>query len=540
MAAAQPETPAMYLPDGWEGGGQLRYRAISFAQLDRDSNEIAAGLQGLGLQKGSRVALMVPPGEAFFGVTFALFKVGLVPILIDPGIGLKALKTCLAEAQPEAFIGIPKAQIARLLFGWCRGQLKHVVTVGPRLFWGGTTLKAIQQKGAAAGPYVAPEVGGDDPAAVLFTSGSTGIPKGALYRHRNFMAQVAMIRDRYQIEPGEVDLPTFPLFALFDPALGMTAVIPKMDFTRPAKADPVLLAQAIERFQCTNMFGSPALLNTFSRWGEPAGKKFPSLRRILSAGAPVPAAVLSRCRAMIPEDATISTPYGATESLPVASIESREVLGETGAKTAQGKGVCVGLPDPKAKVRIIKISDHAIESWSDDLLVGEGEIGEIVVNSPAVTTEYFGRPEQTALAKIRDVDGSVIHRMGDLGSLDEAGRLWFCGRKSHRLETAQGLMYTLCCEGVFNDHPQVFRTALVGTGERGAQEPVLLVERELEVSGPRLSAAELTAELLELGSRWSHTRAIEKVIYHPGFPVDIRHNAKINREQLSRWAEQRL
>jgi acyl-CoA synthetase (AMP-forming)/AMP-acid ligase II len=223
----------------------------------------------------------------------------------------------------------------------------------------------------------------------------------------------------------------------------------------------------------------------------------------------------------------------------VASIESREVLGETGAKTAQGKGVCVGLPDPKAKVRIIKISDHAIESWSDDLLVGEGEIGEIVVNSPAVTTEYFGRPEQTALAKIRDVDGSVIHRMGDLGALDEAGRLWFCGRKSHRLETAQGPMYTLCCEGVFNDHPQVFRTALVGTGERGAQEPVLLVERELEVSGPRLSAAELTAELLELGSRWSHTQAIQKVIYHPGFPVDIRHNAKINREQLSRWAEQR-
>lgn len=536
MAKRQPDQTAIHFPTGMGSDGQLVYKGVSFGDLNRRSDALAAGLQGLGLDKGTRVALMVPPGEAFFSLTFALFKAGLVPVLIDPGIGLSALKSCLAEAEPKAFIGIPKAQVARILFGWARGSIEQVITVGPRLFWGGTTLDAVMKRGLAAADYVVPEVGGDDPAAILFTSGSTGIPKGALYRHRNFMAQVEMIRDRYEIKPGEVDLPTFPLFALFDPALGMTAVIPKMDFTRPAQADPELLAQAIERFNCTNMFGSPALLDTFSRWGAPRSKRFPSLQRILSAGAPVPAPVLERCRQMLPEEGTISTPYGATESLPVASIESREVLEETGARTAQGKGVCVGLPDPKARVHIIEINDQPIENWSDELAVEPGTIGEIVVSSPAVTTEYYGRPQQTALAKIRGPEGETIHRMGDLGYLDDQGRLWFCGRKSHRVRTEAAELYSVCCEGVFNAHPQVRRTALVGLGDPGVQEPVLVVERELVVPFPRLTQPQLTAELLELGKKWSHTRGIQTLLYHDGFPVDIRHNAKINRERLALWA----
>src|SRR5690606_32828036 len=290
-----------------------------------------------------------------------------------------------------------------------------------------------------------------------------GPPKGAVYTHGNFAAQVDAIRRMYDIRPGEIDLPTFPLFALFDPALGMTTVIPEMDFTRPAKADPRKIACAIERFGVTNMFGSPALLNTLSRWGEKTGARLPTLRRLISAGAPVPAAVLARMRAMLDPSADVVTPYGATECLPVASIESREVLGETAGATERGAGVCVGRPVPEAEVSIIAITDAPIARWSDATLLPRGEIGEIVARGPMATRRYFDAAEHTALAKIADEAGEGFrHRMGDLGYLDADGRIWFCGRKSQRVVTRDGTFFTIPCEGVFNAHPDVFRSALVG------------------------------------------------------------------------------
>ena len=130
------------------------------------------------------------------------------------------------------------------------------------------------------------ETSEDDIAAILFTSGSTGVPKGAVYTHGNFLAQVELLKETYGIEPGEIDLPTFPLFALFDPALGMSAVIPEMDPTRPANVDPEKILGAIQRYGVTNTFGSPALLHRVGSYGAAHGVKLPTLRRVISAGAP--------------------------------------------------------------------------------------------------------------------------------------------------------------------------------------------------------------------------------------------------------------
>jgi acyl-coenzyme A synthetase/AMP-(fatty) acid ligase len=197
---------------------------------------------------------------------FALFKAGAIPVLIDPGIGIKPLKTCLAQARPDAFIGVTKAQIARGLLGWVPGA--KLVTSGPKLGWGGLNTKQLRKLGQKSSGPVMANTQADEMAALLFTSGSTGIPKGVVYRHRHFIAQVEMLQSAFDIRPGEVDLPTFPPFALFDPAMGMTTVVPFMDPTRPAKADPRLLIQTIERFGVTNIFGSPALLNVLGRHTE--------------------------------------------------------------------------------------------------------------------------------------------------------------------------------------------------------------------------------------------------------------------------------
>ncbi|MCD4749779.1 MAG: AMP-binding protein, partial [Thermoanaerobaculales bacterium] len=496
------------------------------------------GLEIVGIGKGVRTALMVQPGLDLFSLAFALFKCGAIPVLIDPGIGIKNMKGCLDRARPEAFIGISKAQAARVILGWGKGSIRQAITVGPRLFWGGVTLKQVEAKGGdGEDESKIPVSGADEVAAVVFTSGSTGPPKGVVYRHGNFSAQIDALREVYGFGPGEVNLPTFPLFALFDPALGMTTIIPEMDPTRPARAKPENIIGPIQEFSVTTMFGSPALLDTVGRWGAERGVKLPTMRRVISAGAPVAPRIIERFTSMLDEGAQIFTPYGATESLPVASIGSDEILSETGSKTDRGMGTCVGLPVPSAEVRVIGTTDEAIAGWDEGLCVENGTIGEIVVKGPQVTTEYFEATQQTMKGKISDGE-AIRHRMGDLGYFDDEGRLWFCGRKAHRIVAADRTFYTVPCEGVFNVHPAVFRTALVGIVDESGVEPILCVE--LEKRSRRKNREEIRRELLELGSHHEHTAPIGRILFHRAFPVDIRHNAKINRAQLASWAAKKL
>ncbi len=542
-AAQAPERVAMQVPVGGDGA-RTRFVALTYGELDRDSDAIAAGALADGLEPGTRVALMVRPGVPFFVLMFGLFKAGLVPVLIDPGLDRRALKTCLDEAEPAAFFGIPLAHVARLVLGWARGSNRYNLTVGTRLGWSGTTYAALLARGRAALAAGArlPMTQKDDLAAILFTSGSTGLPKGVEYRHRMFLAQVELIRAAFGIRAGEIDLPTFPPFALFDPGLGMTSVIPALDPTRPARADPARLIATIEQHACTTMFGSPALLDTLSRYAEAHAIRVTSLRRVLSAGAPVRPDVVARTYRMLPPDAELWTPYGATECLPVAVIEGREILADAAARTDAGAGICVGRPLAANTVRVIAIDDAAIADWQDARELATGAIGEITVTGPSVTEAYFRRDQATALAKIRErlPDGSsrIVHRMGDVGYFDENGRLWYCGRKAHRVETPETTLYSECVEGIFNAVPGVRRSALVGVGPRGRQVPVVCIER-LRGAG-EVGWLMLTSALRARAAQFAMTAQLSVFLEHPAFPVDIRHNAKIGREQLARWAGTRL
>jgi acyl-CoA synthetase (AMP-forming)/AMP-acid ligase II len=528
LARERPEQVAMRCP-----GRNGRYEvALTYAQLDARSDAIASGLAKRGIVRGTRTVVMVRPTPEFFLLMFALFKAGAVPVLVDPGIDRRALKQCLDEAKPEAFIGIPLAMLAKALLGWAKSARVRITT-GNRAWLADATLADVERDGANAAAQLA-DTKPDDVAGLLFTSGSTGVPKGVVYRHRHFVAQVEMLGTAFGIAPGGIDLPTFPPFALFDPALGLTSIIPDMDPTRPAKADPRKLHAAIARFGVTQLFGSPALMQVFAAHGE----RLPTVKRVTSAGAPVPPAVVQRMLELLPPDAQLWTPYGATECLPVAVIEGRELL-TLRTRTETGAGTCVGRPVAGNTVRIIRISDDAIVDWDDALLVGAGQVGEITVAGPSATDSYFNRDAQTALAKIRERlpggDQRIVHRMGDLGWFDGEGRLWFCGRKSQRVVVDD--LTTLCTEQVepvFNTHPLVLRSALVGIGKQGAQQPVLVYELK---PGVTADVAEVDDELRHIAEGFVHTGKVKVFLHHPKpFPVDIRHNAKIGREKLAAWA----
>lgn len=521
VAARQPEQATLIALDG---------RRWSFRELDSHVSAYAHGLASLGLTSSDRVALMVPPSPEFIALAFALFRLKAPVILIDPGMGYRNLLRCLAGVGPTCFIGSPKANLFRRLNPDTFASVRQSVCVGPG--WGLLGRSLAKVADYQPGPFATPMTAADDLAAIIFTTGSTGPPKGVRYRHGVFQAQLRLIRDYYTITPDDLDQPAFPLFGLFATALGASAVFPELDPSRPAKVDPARFIKSIQQQRVTYSFGSPAIWNVVSRYCLEQSIVLDSLRLVLMAGAPVSGELIDRVRRILPEGAVIHTPYGATEALPVASITGAEILAETWPQTRTGSGVCVGRPLPGNLVKIIQTSDAPIADWAAVVELPAGQIGEIVVNGPVVTEGYEQNERENALAKIID-NGTVWHRMGDLGYVDEQGRLWFCGRRAHRVTTARGEMHTIPCEAIFNEHPEVYRSALVGVRRRGetSPTPVLIVELKRKVD-----AAELLGELRQLALANPLTESITDFLVHSGFPVDIRHNAKIFREKLAVWA----
>ena len=515
----------------------LSYQELDFKQLDELSDRLAFALNQYGISRGMKAVLMVTPSLDFFALTFALFKAGIVPILVDPGMGVQNLKQCFEEAEPDAFIGIPKAHLARRLFGWGQKSLKKLVTVAGSGFWGGGSLDKLLADVAPGQHYPMTLLDSDEMCAILFTSGSTGTPKGVVYSHKMFEAQINALKNDYQIVHGERDLATFPLFSLFGPALGMASIVPEMDASKPITANPNYIFAAVERYRCTNMFVNPALIE---RLGEAGCNKIklPSLKRVISAGAPATIASIKRFSQMLNDDVDVLNSYGATESLPISKIGSRALFATTDI-TDNGGGICVGSAIEGVNIAIIGITDNAISTWNDDLRLPVGEIGEIVVKGAMVSHSYYQRDKATAEAKIVARDGEVYHRMGDLGYLDKHQQLWMCGRKAHRVDaelaSEMRRYFSIPCERIYNTHPSIKRSALVGIRINGKLTPLVCLELKLGVSCT--NAAQLYHELTLLGEEHQQTQGIRRFLIHPSFPVDIRHNAKIFREKLAVWAQ---
>ncbi len=525
MSVQQGGTPALKVPTGRDADGRIAYLCLSFSELAAEQDAWALYLKGKGIRRASRVLLMARPGLPLIALCFALFKIGAVPVVIDPGMGLKSFLSCVRRTQPDALVGIGLAiLVARLFRGAFRSARIRVRIGGP------LSRAPLAAKGSV---LRAANTSSSELAAILFTSGSTGAPKGVCYEHGMFEAQVAAIREEYGIEPGEVDLPMLPIFALFNPALGMTTIVPEINPSKPATVDPAKIVQAIEQNGVTNSFGSPVLWKKIGAYCEARQKRLPSLKRILMAGASAPPGLMRQFQGILDGGHTYS-PYGATEVLPVASIRDREVVGEAAERTARGMGTCVGRPLAGVEVRILELSDEVLESAALERNLGPGEIGEIVVTGPSVTKQYHELPEATRRAKIVD-KGKTWHRMGDLGYFDDEGRLWFCGRKAERVDTGRAVFYSDCCEGVFNRMPGVFRTALIAWRNEGQTHPAIVVE---PVSGafPKTKRARerFIESLKRIGSESEATRDIGFFFFEKAFPVDVRHNAKIHRLTLAK------
>ncbi|PIE57690.1 MAG: peptide synthase [Desulfobulbus propionicus] len=509
----------------------------TFSELGRITAGYHSSLLAQGVVPGDRVMLMVRPSVEFIALTFALFQLGAVVILIDPGMGFNNLLRCIGSVRPDVLVGIPKAVLVSLLFRKPFQSVRLRICVEGWFWWRGASLPPAQHREEGTPIDEHPETHAarfNALAAIIFTTGSTGPPKGVQYTHGIFHTQLQYIRDYFGISSSDIDQPGFPLFGLFSIALGARAVIPDMDPTRPAQVDPAKFVASLQKYQVTYSFGSPAIWQVVSKYCLEHAITL-GLQKILMAGAPVPGHLIEELQTVLPDDAKIFTPYGATECLPIVCLEGREIVEQTWKQTVLGAGTCVGRALPGIEVLIIEPSEGPVSRWRDVSVLNNGTIGEIVVRGPVVTRAYDGNETENQMAKIEDT-GTFWHRMGDVGYLDDQKRLWFCGRKAHRVLAGDTLFYSVMCEAIFNQHSAVFRSALVGVGQKGAQRPVIVVEPVRAIQNQE----QLFRELRLLAKSHSHTRAIETFLVHGAFPVDIRHNAKIFREKLADWAAGQL
>ncbi len=531
-ATDRPEGLATKSPAKFGPKGEVTHEVRTFRQLDQESDAAADHLAKAGITVGTRVLLAVRPGHDLIVGMFGLLKLGAIPVAIDPGMGWSAFLGCVARSRPAVLVGIRSATLlSRLPFAAFR-TIRRRVTVGDPAWRRTLAATSVQPRPLA-------EVTPDTLAAILFTSGSTGAPKGVCYTHGMFDAQIELVRSTYGIRPGETDMAMLPLFALFNPALGTTTVTPLLDPSRPLAADPAPLVAALISEKVTCSFGSPAIWSKVADHCEANGLRLPDLRRLLIAGAPVSGELLAKLRAIAPHCAT-HTPYGATECLPVTTITADELLGEARQLALRGHGTCVGRPVSGVEIRVIRETDGPIANLSDAIACAHGEIGEIIATGPSVTREYDGLPEATRLAKIAD-GARVWHRMGDLGALDASGRLFFFGRRAEKVRTADGDLPTESLEPAFRQHPQAFRCALIGIGDAPTQTPALVVEpRAGHFPETEAARTRFIQELRELATINPQAAQVRHIVFQRALPVDVRHNAKIHRLQLAKEWTTRL
>jgi acyl-CoA synthetase (AMP-forming)/AMP-acid ligase II len=539
VAERDPGRTAVIEPDGRHLDGSRRYRRHSYRTLSHDVESVAVGLRELGIAERTRTVFMAPPSYEGCVAGLALTRVGATTVWIDPSVGYLAVAERLRRLDVEAFIGIRLAHVARTVFGWGPRLLSRAVVLDG-WYPGARTLASLRRPAPAA-PR-APEVGPGDAAAIMYTTGSTGPAKPTLYEHRNLCNVFRLVHRTWRFDQSRgvpIDMPVFPAFFSVGLSAGGTVVIPPIDYVRqsPGDVDAGALLEVIRDCQVQTLFASPVILERLARLGRDEGRTARSLRTVIGGGAPLYADVVAPLRAMMGDGGEVHADYGSTEALPATELAGYEALAASGA-TARGRGLCVGRPFPGVELKVIAIASGPIATLADARELPTGEIGEIIVRGPHVSPRYADDPDSTRDNKIADPDGGVWHRLGDVGYLDSAGRLWCCGRAGHRVEVPGGTLFPLVCEPIFDAHPRVRRSALVGVTERGVVTPVLCVELEDgAVRGRELAA--VRDELLALGAQHPQTREIRRVLFHPRLPVDPRHNSKIERPALRRWAASR-
>lgn len=503
---------------------------ISFQTLAQRVRDCSAGWHAHGVGFGDRVLIMANPSIEFLIAVLSLQRVGAVPVFMDGGLPVERILQLVVEADAVALLAGSEA-LALKAAAADAFQCVRVVVSSESPAVGATTSMAEMAASAAQTPDAA-HIGPDDLVGIVFTSGSTGLPKGVEFRAEMAVSGVDWLAAS-GLGDDDVYLAILPSHLFGALMLGMTCVLPDIDVRRPADAQPDAIVRQVIECNVTYTVGPPSLWTRVAAHCTANAVAMPSLRVVNISGAAVPPKLLRQLTSAVP-NGEVRTPLGATEGSPITDIGAREILAETAAETVRGAGVCVGKCIAAHELKVIEISDRTFESWSQVMELPPGVVGELVMTGPVVSHRYFKRSAETAASKIVDDRGRIWHRLGDCGYLDAQGRAWYCGRIAHIVTQHDKRLYSVSVEEIFNDLPGISRTALV---QSSSGQTVLVVEPEADCAGGARATLRdrIYAHAANAGVILDHV-----LIHAKPLPVDARHNSKIERGELAQWSSAQL
>ena len=434
------------------------------------------------------------------------------------------LFNAIQEVKPNVLIGIPKVHLLKKLKKDVFSSIRISITTGSFSLFAKSIYKNLNSFPKDFDFYV-PKT--DELAAILYTSGGTGKPKGVEYTHQMFIEQTNLLKSEFNLAPSDIDIPGFPLFSFFTLSIGMTSCIPDMDFSTPAECDPAVIYKNIEESRANFLAGSPAIWERLADYCLREKKILKNVKHVVMFGAPVSLSLHRKFQKLLPQGTTY-TPYGATECLPISNIDGTTLFAGPADKMQKGFGICVGKPLKGVRVKIIKILNEDISIFDSSLELSNDCVGEILVSAPHMTQKYHQDDTATDSSKIFDPETHTLwHRMGDVGSIDAEGQIWYCGRKSHVVYSPTTL-YPSQVEAIFNQHPKVKRSALIKDPHgKGAAMAIETFDHRKNIDSMFL------VDLRNLGQSTDAAKHISKFYALSHFPVDTRHNIKIDRLKIT-------
>ena len=502
-AQTAPDQPALVVTSA----GDPNASSITFGALVERAGGFAGGLATAGFRAGDRIVCAAPPSPDFYAFALALLASRMPVVLIDGSLGGGRLIGALRAARARAVVSTAAALRRWPLVPPLVRMRRYAIDGAPF---------GVRSFGELLGaPAALPEPRADEtPGVISFTSGSTGRAKGVNRTHAVLLGQHLAIAETFPVRPGDVDMPCFPAVVLHNLMSGIATVLPPLDLRRPWDCDPRLVLQSIEQWGVTTLSGAPAYVERLADEVVTSGRRPESLRLVVVGGAPVSRRLCARVLEAFP-GAECVVAYGATEAEPIAHVGMREVL------ESDGDGLLVGVPAASREVVLASFPDRVeSELASGELDARASRVGEVLVAGLGVSGDYVGDPDLASLTKLRESDGRVWHRTGDIARRDDRGRLWLLGRRGQVVDHDGTPVYPLHLEELVGELPGVSRAALVASpsGNGGA----------LAVAGEDTAEAEVRRRLDELGLTGLPVRPVDSI------PMDRRHHSKVDRPELAR------
>ncbi len=446
-ARTEPDRPALV----WGPTGEV----ITYAQLWDASGRVARGLQELGVRKGDRVLLLSPNAPEYPVAFYGILRAGAVAVPVSPLLKPAEVGRCLQDTEARAALASSD---------WC-GELRHLQREVPSLHH---VLRLEDLRALPKGrrePEPAPIVPDQDLACILYSSGTTGLPKGTMLTHTNVVANLLAGQALGFIREGDTYVHFLPLchcmglLALLNAGVCLGAcqvLLPRLD--------PHAVLALMERYRATQLYAVPPALRSLLEAAEEAGITYRGLRFINTAALPLDAGL--RRRAEQAFDCPVTEHLGMTECAGLMNLTVPPYPVKAGS---------VGPPVPNLEERVVD------PDTGQDL--GPGGVGELVVRGPMVSRGYWRNPEADAEAYL---EGGWF-RTGDLVRCDAEGYVWWVDRRKEMIKYKGYSIAPAELEEILREHPAVQEACVIPKPDpEVGQVPKAFVVRRREVSAEEL------------------------------------------------------